>query len=82
MNIYTNNKNKGNIFNENNLNSNIKENFFVFDSNNLESVESHMYGYSINKNGILTDNYYKILGYIEEPSPQEAFVMAKKIRMR
>ena len=54
----------------------------MFDSNNLDSVESHMYGYTVNKNGILTDNYYKILGYIEEPSPQGAYVMVKKIRIR
>ena len=37
----------------------IEENFFVFDSNNLEKVIPHMYGFSISKKGILTDNYYK-----------------------
>ena len=37
----------------------IEENFFVIDSNKLEKIKSHMYGYSISKKGILTNNYYK-----------------------
>ena len=57
----------------------INENFFVFDSNNLKSVESHMYGYSISKKGILTDNYYKQIGQYEIPDPPGAFVMIRKI---
>ena len=40
----------------------IDENFFIIDSNNLENVIPHMYGFSVGKNGIFTDNYYKKLG--------------------
>lgn len=40
----------------------IDENFFVFDSDNLKNVKQHMYGYSISKEGILMDNYYKQIG--------------------
>ena len=57
----------------------IDENFFVFDSNNLKSVESHMYGYSISKKGILTNNYYKQIGQYEVPDPPGSFVMIRKI---
>ena len=34
----------------------IEENFFVFDSNNLENIIPHMYGFSVSQKGILTDN--------------------------
>lgn len=56
----------------------IKENFFVIDSNNLKKVKSHMYGYSISKEGILTDNYYKKIGYYNNPDPQGAYVLIRK----
>ena len=56
----------------------IEENFFVFDSNNLEKVIPHMYGFSISKKGILTDNYYKEIGNYETPEPQGAFIMIRK----
>ena len=48
----------------------IKENFFVIDSNNLKSVKSHMYGFSVSKTGILTDNYFKKKNYTEDLEPQ------------
>ena len=67
------------IFQNHRFNKIIKENFFIIDSNQLDIVESHMYGYSINKNGILTDNYYKNLGYYDEPDPQGTYVMVRKI---
>ena len=56
----------------------IEENFFVFDSNNLENIIPHMYGFSVSQKGILTDNYYKELGHYEIPDPQGAFVMIRK----
>ena len=68
-----------NLYNKEKYNI-IDENFFVFDSNNLEKVDSHMYGYSISKNGILTDNYYKQIGEYKDPQPQGAFIMIRKIR--
>ena len=37
-----------------------------------------MYGFSISKNGILTDNYYKQLGEYKEPEPQGVYVMIRK----
>ena len=43
----------------------IEENFFIIDSNNLERIKPHMYGYCISKNGFFTDNYYKALGRYE-----------------
>ena len=58
----------------------IKENFFIIDSNNLENIDSHMYGFSISKKGILTDNYYKKIGQYEEPSPQGIYVMIRKTK--
>lgn len=58
----------------------INENFFVFDSNNLKKVKSHMYGYSISKNGILTDNYYKQIGKYEIPDPSGVYVMIRRKR--
>lgn len=56
----------------------IEENFFVFDSNNLEKVIPHMYGFSVSQKGILTDNYYKEIGHYEIPEPQGTFVMIRK----
>ena len=56
----------------------IKENFFVIDSNNLKSVKSHMYGFSVSKTGILTDNYFKKKNYTEDPESQGAFIMIRK----
>ena len=38
-----------------------------------------MYGYSISKNGILTDNYYKQIGEYAEPEPQGVYIMIRKI---
>jgi hypothetical protein len=66
--------------NENFQNDNlIKENFFVVDSNNLDNINSHVYGFIISPKGILTDNYYKQLGEYEEPLPQGVYVMIRKI---
>lgn len=56
----------------------IKENFFIIDSNNLDKIQSHMYGFSISRNGILTDNYYKLIGYYEEPEPEGVYIMIRK----
>ena len=56
----------------------IKENFFVIDSNNLKSIKSHMYGFSVSKTGILTDNYFKKKNYTEDPEPQGAYIMIRK----
>lgn len=64
------------IYNRNKI---IEENFFVIDSNNLESVQSHMYGFSISKKGILTDNYYKSINYREFPEPEGTYIMIIKI---
>ena len=36
-----------------------------------------MYGFSISKTGIITDNYYKSLGYYEDPASQGAYVMIR-----
>ena len=52
--------------------------FFVIDSNDLESVQSHMYGFFVSKKGIITDNYYKNLGYYEDPEPTGAYIMIRK----
>jgi len=49
-----------------NTNEIIKNNFFIIDSNNLEKIQSTMYGFSISKKGLLTNNYYRILGHYEE----------------
>ena len=38
-----------------------------------------MYGFSISKRGILTDNYFKQLGYYELPESQGVFIMIRKI---
>ena len=55
------------------------ENFFVFDSNNLQNIHSHMYGYSVSIKGILTNNYYKQKGKYEVPDPQGVYVMIIKV---
>ena len=56
-----------------------EENFFILDSNNLKNVRAHMYGFSVSKNGILTDNYYKQLGEYKEPEPQGVYIMIRKL---
>lgn len=56
----------------------IKENFFVIDSNRLEHVCSHMYGFSISEKGILTDNYYKLIGDYKDPEPQGTYIMIRR----
>ena len=61
------------------MNRIIKENFFIIDSNNLEEIHSHMYGFSISKKGILTNNYYKKIGNYEEPEPLGVYVMVRKM---
>ena len=38
-----------------------------------------MYGYSVSRNGILTDNYYKQIGEYTEPEPQGVYVMIRKV---
>ena len=38
-----------------------------------------MYGFCISKEGILTDNYYRQIGYYKEPEPQGLYVMIRKI---
>ena len=57
----------------------IQENFFIIDSNHLEKVKSHMYGFSVSKKGILTNNYYEKIGHYEEPQPQGVYIMIRKI---
>ena len=57
----------------------IEENFFVIDSDNLENIKQHMYGYTITKNGFLTDNYYKMIGYYEEPESLGVYVMIRLV---
>ena len=74
------NKMKKNVNNNNQYSKNelIKENFFIFDSNNLENINPHMYGYSITRDGILTDNYYKGKGNYIVPDPQGVYIMIRK----
>lgn len=60
------------------LEDKIEEKFFVIDSENLENVLLHMYGYFVSKNGILTDNYYKQLGEYTKPEPQSVYIMIRK----
>ena len=67
------------INNNYNKNKLIDENFFIIDSNNLHTIKSHMYGFSVTMKGIITDNYYKKLGYYTEPDPQGAYIMIRKI---
>lgn len=38
-----------------------------------------MFGFTVSKNGILTDNYYKKYGYSEDPEPLGAYIMIRKI---
>ena len=72
--------NNGNRYITKNLRMNklISENFFIIDSNNLDKVNSHMYGFSVSKKGILTNNYYKKLSYYEEPEPQGVYIIIRK----
>lgn len=56
----------------------IEENFFIINSNNLQNVYPHMYGFSVSKKGILTNNYYKKIGKYKEPEPQGIYVMIRK----
>ena len=58
----------------------IEENFFIIDSYNLNDVKSHLYGFTVSKDGILTDNYYKNLGEYQDPEPQGVFVMIRKTK--
>ena len=76
--IYIFHINKYNLKENQSKNKLIAENFFIIDSNNLETIESHMYGFTISKTGILTNNYYKNIGYYEEPDLQGAYVMIRK----
>ena len=57
----------------------IEENFFIIDSNNLETIQSHLFGFSVSKKGIFTNNYYKKLGHYEDPEPQGVYIMIRKI---
>ena len=57
----------------------IKENFFIIDSNYLDKIQSHMYGFSVSTKGILTNNYYKKIGHYEKPEPQGIYIMIRKI---
>jgi hypothetical protein len=72
--------NKETIYNRKNLQLSkiIDENFFIIDSNNLYKIKSHMYGFSVSRKGILTNNYYKKLGYYEDPEPQGVYIMIRK----
>lgn len=38
-----------------------------------------MYGFSVSIKGILTNNYYKKIGYYEDPEPQGAYIMIRKM---
>ena len=64
---------------ESHMNEIIEKNFFIIDSNNLEKIQSTMYGFSVSTKGILTDNYYKKQGYYEDPDPQGVYVMVRKM---
>ena len=72
-------KTYSNQINHKNISGIIDTNFFVLDSFNLNQIKSHMYGFTISTKGILTDNYYKKLGYYEEPEPQGVFIMIRKM---
>ena len=39
-----------------------------------------MYGFSVSKLGILTDNYFKKNDYNETPEPQGAYILIKKMK--
>ena len=68
-------KNNNSISKVNDL---IEDNFFVIDSNNLKTINNHIYGYTLTKKGILTNNYYKKNGYYEDPEPQGVYIMIRK----
>ena len=38
-----------------------------------------MYGFSVSIKGILTNNYYKKIGYYEDPEPQGVYIMIRKM---
>lgn len=77
-----NNNNEGNNYFsiKHHKNKLIEENFFIIDSYNLEDVISHMYGFYVSKEGIITDNYYKKIGYYDEPEYTGAFVMIRVMK--
>lgn len=58
----------------------IEENFFIIDSKSLRKIQSHMYGFSISKDGILTDNYYKKIKNYKDPEPNGVYIMVRKIK--
>jgi hypothetical protein len=64
---------------DSNMSELIKNNFFIIDSNNLEKIQSMMYGFSISKKGLLTNNYYRMIGHYEEPGPNGVYIMIRKI---
>ena len=37
-----------------------------------------MYGFSISKEGILTDNYFKLIGHYDVPEPQGVYILIRK----
>ena len=41
-----------------------------------------MYGFSVSKLGILTDNYFKKKEYTEDPEPQGAYILIKKMKQK
>ena len=68
-----------NIKKTKNMNEIIENNFFIIDSNNLEKIQSIMYGFSISKKGLLTNNYYRMQGHYDEPEPDGIYIMIRKI---
>lgn len=58
----------------------IEKNFFVFDSNNLRNVQSHMYGFTLSKEGILTNNYYKKIKKYKEPEPNGVYILIRRTK--
>lgn len=60
------------------INKLVEENFFIIESNNLEEIDSHMYGFSISEKGILTDNYFKNVGYNEEVDPRGTYILIRR----
>jgi len=77
--IHDKNYNNTKINLQNKLNNLINENFFVFDSNHLDEINSRLYGFIVSKDGILTDDFYKKLGKYEEPLPQGVYIMLRKL---
>lgn len=63
---------------KNKTNKLVDENFFIIDSNNLDLISSHMYGYIISRNGILTDNYFQMIGHYEDPEPFGTYIMIRR----